>query len=53
MLVAILPFLICVVGLIVYLIASKPEAKELGRIAFACGLLVLTYVLAGYTVRVG
>lgn len=32
---------LCVLGLLVYVLASKAEVKELGRLAFACALLAL------------
>ncbi len=51
--VAILPAVVCIVGLLVYLLASNPKAVELGRLAFFAGLFCLTWALAGHTVRVG
>lgn len=35
-----LPVLVTLVGLLVYLLATRGDVKELGRIAFAVGLLV-------------
>jgi len=35
-----LPLLVCVVGLVVYALATNPKVQEMGRIAFAFGLLV-------------
>lgn len=32
---------VCVLGLLVYVLAARPEAKELGRLTFACALLAL------------
>ncbi len=49
--IAILPAVLVIVGLLVYMLAGNPKATELGRITFACGLLVLAYVLAGHVVR--
>ncbi len=51
--VAIFPAVLVIVGMLVYLLASKPETKEMGRLAFACGLLVLAYAFVGSVVRVG
>lgn len=47
--------LVTSLGLLSYVFAppNQPKLAELGRIAFACGLLVVAYVLAGYVVRVG
>lgn len=41
------PGIVAVVGLLIYLMASKAEVKEIGRISFFCGLLVMMFVLAG------
>lgn len=46
MLIIILPLLVCLVGLLVYALSANPKVAELGRIMFACGLL-LTLVVAG------
>jgi Na+/phosphate symporter len=51
--VAVVPAVFVIVGLLVYMLAGNPKAVELGRLTFACGLLVLAYVLAGHVVRVG
>lgn len=34
-----LSLLVALIGLLVYLLTTNSEAKELGRIAFGCGLL--------------
>lgn len=33
-----LSLLVLLVGFVMYLVCAKPEAKELGRIMFFCGL---------------
>ncbi len=38
MLVILLPLLVCVVGALVYALATNPKLVELGRIAFFVGL---------------
>lgn len=48
---ALLPALIALAGLVVYVLAGNPKAQELGRLMFACGLLVVCLVLAGRMVR--
>jgi len=48
MLIAVFPLLVAVIGLVLYFTTEK--AKEPGRIMFAVGLLVLTWLLAGHTV---
>lgn len=34
-----LSLLVCVVGGLYYLLSAKPKNEELGKLAFACGLL--------------
>jgi len=40
MIVILLPLLVCILGLIIYLLAANAKAQETGRICFAFGLLV-------------
>jgi Na+/phosphate symporter len=40
-----LPLLVCIIGLLVYALSTNPKAQELGRIAFAFGLLVSLLLL--------
>ena len=53
MLIAIVPMLVMIAGLVLYLVATRAEVKECGRLAFGCGLLVLVWILGGHTVRLG
>ncbi len=46
-----IPLLVCIVGLLVYALASNAKVQELGRIAYACGLLVTLFVLATKVVK--
>ena len=34
-----LSLLVCIIGLLVYILAANPKAAELGRIAYFAGLL--------------
>lgn len=43
--------LIALAGMLVYALASNPKVAELGRLAFACGLLALCFALAGHTIK--
>lgn len=45
-----LSFLVSLIGLVVYLAASNPKAQELGRLAYAVGLLVGLWRVAGVAV---
>jgi hypothetical protein len=49
--IAIVPLLILIVGLLLYVLASNAKVAEIGRITFACGMLVTTYVTAAHVVR--
>lgn len=51
MLVSWVVVLIALVGLLVYLLSANPRAQEIGRLMFACGLLVACLMLSGRTVR--
>jgi Na+/phosphate symporter len=53
MLIAIIPLLILVVGLLMYALAANPKVQEAGRIMFFCGMLVITFVLARQTLSLG
>ena len=33
------PAVVCIIGALVYGISSNPKAAEMGRLAFACGIL--------------
>jgi hypothetical protein len=39
--------LVALVGLVVYALASNPKAAEIGRLMFACGLLVFLLTVVG------
>lgn len=43
-----IPALVALIGLLVYALTAH---KTLGLIAFACGLLVTVYLLAGHVTR--
>jgi Na+/phosphate symporter len=48
---AILSIIVLIIGLIIYAISKNPEAKELGRIAFAMGLLAALLQLGGQSIN--
>lgn len=47
--VAYIPVLVAVLGLLIYVLASNPKVCEIGRILFFCGAFVTTLLLAGQT----
>jgi hypothetical protein len=50
---ALVSLVVCVVGLVVYLAAppTAPKATEVGRLAFACGLLCVLLEVGTRVVR--
>ena len=49
--VLLLPLLVCIVGLLVYVLASNPKVSEMGRIAYGFGLLVTLLVFSTHGVK--
>jgi hypothetical protein len=48
---ALFAVVVAVVGLLAYVIPGGQERRELGRIAFACGLLVTVFLFATHGVK--
>lgn len=46
MFIATIPFLVCIIGALIYALVTRTEPKEMGRIMFACGLLVTLFFVA-------
>lgn len=44
--------LVCVVGALVYALAANPKMVELGRLAYACGLLAFLLIGVQHLVSV-
>lgn len=53
MLIAILPVLLILCGLLVWFVSTNSKVAEIGRLAFACGLLELTWTLMRHTIHIG
>jgi Na+/phosphate symporter len=53
MLVTVLPFLVCVIGLLVYALAVNSKVSEIGRIAFFVGLFFVVWVFSRVSFRLG
>jgi hypothetical protein len=44
MLVAIVPMIVLIVGLLTWFVSANPKVSEAGKIGFSCGLLVVTMI---------
>jgi hypothetical protein len=51
MLIAIIPALVLVVGLLIYALSTNAKVSAIGFAMFQCGLLVTLFVLARTTVK--
>jgi hypothetical protein len=51
MLITIAPLLLAIIGLLIYVLASNAKTVEIGRIMFACGLLVSTWYLGSHMTK--
>lgn len=49
--IAIVPVVFCLIGLVVYLLTTHPKVSEVARLTFGAGLLVALFVFAQHTVR--
>lgn len=49
--IAYIPLLAAVVGVLLYALASNAKIQEVGRIMFACGFLVTMFVLAEHVIK--
>lgn len=45
MIIAYLPILFALLGLLMYILASNPKVVEIGRVTFMCGLFVSLWPL--------
>ena len=52
-LVIVVPLLVAVVGALVYALAANAKLAEMGRLAFATGLLIALLMAGGHTLRLG
>ncbi len=53
MLIAYLPLLAAIVGLLLYVLAANAKLIEVGRALLWCGTLVTLFALASHTVKLG
>ena len=50
--IALIPLLAAIVGLLVYVLAANPKVIEVGRALMWCGLLVTLFAVASHVVKV-
>lgn len=48
-----LSLLVSIVGLVIYLISTEPKRAEVGRLMFACGMLVFLFQSAPVLAHLG
>lgn len=53
MLIAIIPFIVAIIGVLMYALCANPKLQEIGRIMFFCGMFIITWVLAKETLHIG
>lgn len=46
-----IPLLVALAGVLAYALSANPKVAELGKIAFACGLLVTLFAVAHASFR--
>ncbi len=51
MMTVLLPLLVCILGLLAYALATNGKIQEVGRLAYAVGLLVTLWQFAGRVLR--
>ncbi|MEP6651839.1 MAG: hypothetical protein ABJA82_00680 [Myxococcales bacterium] len=51
MLIAWISVLVAVLGALTYALAASPKVAEMGRLAFACGLLVTLLACSGHSIH--
>ncbi len=51
MIIVLLPFLVCVLGLLVFAFAANPKVQELGKLAYFAGLLVSLLLYAPSAIK--
>lgn len=52
--IAIAPLVVCLAGLLMWILAtSTPKVAEIGKIMFAAGLLVTLFFVGAKTIKIG
>lgn len=50
--IAYVPLLIGLLGMVVYWMAAPPKAQELGRLMFFAGILVTLFAFSGHAIKI-
>lgn len=50
--IALVPLVVAIAGALVYALSTNAKAAEMGRLMFACGLLVTLWVMSGHVLRI-
>ncbi len=53
MIIAFIPLLFAIVGLLMYVLATNGKVSELGRLIFFAGFLITMLSMEGHTFRIG
>lgn len=53
MVIAVIPLITAVVGLLMWVLAANPKVAEAGRLMFFAGIFVLTLAFAKQTISIG
>jgi hypothetical protein len=52
MIIAIVPLIFAIIGLLIYALASNSKVIEIGRLTFFAGLLISLYAVMNHTVHI-
>lgn len=50
--IALVPILVAIIGVVIYTVSGNPKVAEIGRIAYGCGLLVFLLSAIHQTVSI-
>lgn len=50
--VAYVPLLLALIGLMLYILPVNPKINQIGMILFACGVLVTMFAWSGHSVKI-
>jgi hypothetical protein len=53
MLIAVIPFVVALLGLLMWVLSSHPKVQRAGEILFTVGVFWLVYSFSGKTLKIG